>query len=300
MPAQGLPWLPPAKLLRVAEISRLARIAHAGGVRDFRITGGEPLIRRDVCEIVREIATLGTAEDPIDLALTTNAVLLDKFAKDLKDAGLSRINVSLDTLRPERFKKLTLRDQLGRVFAGLASAKEVGLFPIKLNTLLMPGVNEDEILDLVDYARREGFELRFIEQMPLGNNPWNGSTIITQVEILEKIAEKHVLTEVPGRGSAPAATWYVDGGPQKIGVIASVTRPFCGGCDRLRLTADGMLRTCLFSDRETDLVTPLRSGASDLEIAQLMGLAVHEKEPGHLIGKAGFKLPKRGMSAIGG
>ncbi len=300
MPAEGLPWLTKSELLTIEEIVRIAEVAYSAGFTEFRITGGEPLIRRDVPEIVRQLRALETPDNPLDLSLTTNAVLLDRYAHDLQAAGLDRVNVSLDTLRQDRFKRLTLRDQLPDVLEGLRAAREAGLGPIKLNTLLIPGVNEDEVLDLTDFAVTHGYQLRFIEQMPLGESPWDGSTIITQQEILEQLATKYTLEEVPGRGSAPAQRWYLNGGPASVGVIASVTKPFCGDCDRLRLTADGQLRTCLFSDRETDLRTPLRNGASNEELLDIMGMATWAKEAGHLIGKAGFKLPRRGMSAIGG
>lgn len=300
MPAEGLPWFPKQELLTVNEIVRLARVAYETGFRDFRITGGEPLIRPDVVDIVREIADLADDDNPIDLSLTTNAILLKKLAQPLKDAGLQRVNISLDTLQPQRYKNLTLRDRLSDVFDGLEAAKTAGLTPIKINTLLLPGVNDDEVLDLMAFALNGDYSLRFIEQMPLGGAPWDGSNIITQDQILDELRTKYTLTEVPARGSEPAATWFVDGGPAKVGVIASVTRPFCGDCDRLRITADGALRTCLFSDRETDLRGPLRSGASDTELVKTMGIALLAKEAGHLIGKSEFKTPKRGMSAIGG
>lgn len=300
MPAEGLPWLSSTDHLSVSEIVRLAKVAYGAGFRDFRITGGEPLIRREVVDIVSGIAGIASLTDPIDLAMTTNGILLDVYAERLKSAGLQRVNVSLDTLKPERFATLTLRDRLDRVFRGLETAKAVGFSPIKLNTLLIPGVNDDEILDLMGFSLENGYELRFIEQMPLGGAPWDGSTIITQDQILATLASKYDLKEVPARSNAPAARWLVDGGPQSVGVIASVTRPFCGDCDRLRVTADGAMRNCLFSDLETDLITPMRKGATDQDLLDLMRLSTTRKEPGHLIGKSEFTRPKRGMSAIGG
>lgn len=302
MPAEGLPWLAKNELLTVEEIIRLAGVAYSAGFREFRITGGEPLIRPDVPEIVSGLRSLaaGPGAADLDLSLTTNGLLLDKYAQKLADAGLNRVNVSLDTLRPERFRELTLRDKLPQVLAGLEAAQAAGLGPIKVNTLLIPGVNDDEVVDLTEFAVSRGYKQRFIEQMPLGDSPWDGSNIITQEQILDQLRERYELTAVPGRGSAPAQEWYLDGGPGTVGVIASVTKPFCGDCDRLRLTADGQLRTCLFSDKETDLRGPLRDGASDREILDLMGLATWAKEAGHLIGKAGFVLPARNMSRIGG
>ena len=300
MPAEGMPWLPSSHILTREEIVRVARILYSGGFTDFRITGGEPLIRPDAAQIIAGIQSIEGPGHPIDISLTTNALLLRKFAPKLKAAGLDRVNISLDTLRPERFVKLTLRDQFDRVMEGLQAARDADLRPIKINTLLMPGINEDEILDLVQFSVEGGYELRFIEQMPLGENKWDGSTIITQRDILDTLSTKYELSEVPGRGSAPAAKWYINGGPATVGIIASVTHPFCGDCDRLRLTADGQIRNCLFSDEETDLRLLLRSGASDEEILERLETAVKAKEPGHLIGKAGFTIPKRNMSGIGG
>lgn len=300
MPPEGLPWLPSDKVLGVDEILRLATIAHGAGFRDFRITGGEPLIRREVLDIVAGLADLGTDKDPIDLAMTTNGVLLDAYAAPLRAAGLQRLNVSLDTLRPERFRELTLRDRLPRVLNALEIAENVGFSPIKLNTLLIPGVNDDEILDLADFAITKGYELRFIEQMPLGGAPWDGTNIITQAQILETLRTRYRLDPMPARGNAPAALWRVDSGPRTIGVIASVTAPFCGDCDRLRITADGAMRNCLFSDLEIDLAGPMRSGSSDEGLLGLMRLSTKQKEAGHLIGKSEFSRPRRGMSAIGG
>lgn len=300
MPAEGLPWLPNSAILTREEILRLARIAHGAGFRDFRITGGEPLVRRDVVDIVAGLAAMGTEDDPIDLAMTTNGILLSSFAPALREAGLQRLNVSLDTLKKDRFKELTLRDRFDQVISGLEAAKKEGFSPIKLNTLLIPGVNDDEILDLLDFALEGGYELRFIEQMPLGGAPWDGSNIITQAQILETLSSRHRLDPVPDRTNAPAARWRVDGGPQTVGVIASVTAPFCGDCDRLRITADGALRNCLFSDLETDLLTPMRAGASDETLLDVMGVATRQKDAGHLIGRSEFSRPKRGMSAIGG
>lgn len=300
MPGEGLAWLPRRDHLSVEEIIRVAKVAYGAGIREFRLTGGEPLIRPEAIEIVRRLSQIPGDGEEVDLALTTNAVMLGRFAAPLKAAGLKRVNVSVDTLNQERFVSLTLRDRLAEVFAGLKAAKDAGLNPIKINTLLMPGINDDEVLSLTDFAVENGYELRFIEQMPLGDAAWDGSSIITQEQILRTLSTKYTLSEVPGRGSAPAAKWYLNGGPATVGVIASVTNPFCGDCDRLRLTADGQIRTCLFSDVETDLRTPLRAGASDEEISKLLHQATLGKEAGHLIGKAGFVVPERGMSRIGG
>lgn len=299
MPAEGLPWLSRTSLLTPAEIFEIAQAAHAVGFREFRITGGEPLIRREVVEIVAALAALNTPEDPVDISMTTNAVLLPRFAVPLREAGLGRLNVSLDTLNRQRFADLTLRDNLDEVLEGIASAKEAGFAQIKLNTLIMPGINDDEILDLTEFALTNGFELRFIEQMPLGEAAWDASQIITQQQILETLASRYHLGEIPGRGAAPAARWRIDDGPGSVGIIASVTNPFCGDCDRLRLSADGKMRTCLFSDKETDLGPALRGGSRE-ELLRVMADATWQKEAGHLIGKAGYTRPAKGMSQIGG
>lgn len=300
MPAEGMPWIPSSHILTSDEIIRVARILYRAGFSEFRITGGEPLIRPDAAEIIRGLRALEEPGRPLDLSLTTNAILLERLAPTLKDAGLDRVNVSLDTLRPGRFTQLTLRDRFTHVLAGLRAAREVGLSPIKINTLLMPGINDDEVLDLAAFCIESGYELRFIEQMPLGKHRWDPSEIITQQQILETLATRYELTEVPNRGSAPAARWYLDGGPATVGVIASVTQPFCAECDRLRLTADGQLRNCLFSDEEVDLRGPLRDGAADQTILGLARASVEAKEEGHLIGRTGFHIPRRNMSGIGG
>ena len=300
MPAEGMPWIPSTHILTADEIVRVARVLYLAGVTEFRITGGEPLIRPDAPEIIARLRALEEPGRPLDLALTTNAVLLERLAPTLKDAGLDRVNVSLDTLRPERFTQLTLRNRFDQVLAGLRAASEAGLSPIKINTLLMPGINDDEVLDLAEFCVEQGYELRFIEQMPLGEHRWDPAEIITQQQILDTLATRYELSEVPNRGSAPAAKWYLNGGPATVGVIASVTQPFCAECDRLRLTADGQVRNCLFSDEEVDLRGPLRDGADDATILGLVRKSVMAKEAGHLIGRAGFNLPKRNMSGIGG
>ncbi|WP_206192647.1 GTP 3',8-cyclase MoaA [Scrofimicrobium canadense] len=299
MPAEGLPWIAKDDLLSPEEIYFLAKAAYSAGIREFRLTGGEPLIRPEVVDIVARLATLSTAEDPVDLSMTTNAVLLPRFAVRLKEAGLNRLNVSLDTLRPERFAKLTLRNSLEQVLDGLHAAKDAGFTPIKINTLIMPGVNDDEILDLTDFSLKNGYELRFIEHMPLGISAWDADTIVTQADILRELSQRYTLTEMPNRKSAPAARWRIDDGGT-VGIIASVTNPFCGDCDRLRLSADGKMRTCLFSDDETDLRESLRNGADTQAILRIMALATLGKGPGHSVGQADYVRPKKGMSQIGG
>ena len=233
--------------------------------------------------------------------LTTNGLGLARTAPALAAAGLRRVNVSLDTLRPERFAELTRRDRLPDVLAGLAAARDAGLLPVKVNAVLMRGVNDDEAVDLLAWALESGYELRFIEQMPLDpQHGWDRSTMLSADEVLEQLSARWTLTPVDGRGSAPAERFLVDGGPAVVGVIGSVTRPFCSSCDRLRLTADGSLRNCLFAREESDLRTPLRAGASDDELVERLRAAVSAKRKGHGIGEPGFVQPDRPMSAIGG
>jgi GTP 3',8-cyclase len=301
MPAEGLDWLPKPELLTDDEIVRLVRIGvQLLGIREVRFTGGEPLVRRGIVGIVARAAEL--APRPT-LSLTTNGLGLARLAGPLRAAGLDRVNVSLDTLRPERFLRLTRRSRLDDVLLGIESAARAGLHPVKVNTVLMRGVNDDEPVDLLRWCLERGYELRFIEQMPLdAQHGWNRSTMVTAAEILERLSGSFVLTpEDPGaRGGAPAERWLVDGGPERVGIIASVTRPFCGDCDRVRLTADGQVRNCLFAREESDLRGALRAGASDEEIAARWEAAMRTKRPGHGIDDPSFLQPARPMSAIGG
>ena len=294
MPAEGLPWLPAPELLTDDELVRLVTVATSLGVRTVRLTGGEPLIRPGLVGLIARLAPL------VDLSLTTNGLGLTRLAQPLVDAGLRRVNVSLDTLRPERFLELTRRDRLDEVVDGLAAAAAAGLKPVKVNTVLMRGVNDDEALELLDWCLERGYELRFIEQMPLDpQHAWDRAVMVTADEILERLSVRHTLTPAE-RGSAPAEVWLVDGGPARVGVVGSVTRPFCGTCDRIRLTADGQLRNCLFARKESDLRAPLRAGATDAELAVRMQAAVRAKKAGHGIDEPGFLQPDRPMSAIGG
>ena len=301
MPADGVPWLPGESMLSTAELVRVARVAVDLGIRGIRLTGGEPLLRPDVVDVVAALAELGTAGDHPEISLTTNALRLPAMAGPLKDAGLSRVNVSLDTLDRERYQQLTRRDRLPQVIAGLAAAQAVGFAPIKLNAVAMRGVNDAEVVDLVRFAIDHGYEMRFIEQMPLdAGHTWDRTQMVTQAEILEQLAAEFTLTELPGRGTAPAQKWLVDDGPGTVGVIASVTSPFCGSCDRLRLTADGQLRACLFSAGETDVRTVVRTGGDDEAIAAALRVCVAGKRAGHDIDDPSFLQPNRPMSAIGG
>src|SRR5579871_4826558 len=306
MPAEGLPWLPKAELLTDDEIVRLVGIGVSLlGIRDVRLTGGEPLIRPNLPEIVARLAALTPRPR---LSLTTNAVGLERLAEPLAAAGLDRVNVSLDTLDPEVFRTLTRRDRHARVLAGIEAAHKAGLRPVKINTVLMRGVNDHEAPALLRWCLDRGYELRFIEQMPLdAQHGWDRAVMVTAQEILAALRTEFTL-EPEGeqaRGSAPAETWLVDGGPGapgggRVGVIASVTRPFCGACDRTRITADGQVRTCLFAREESDLRTLLRSGAPDEAIAEAWQIAMLGKKAAAGIGEPGFVQPRRPMSAIGG
>src|SRR4051794_4881142 len=299
MPAEGLEWLPKPELLTFEELTRLVDVATRLGVTSVRLTGGEPLLRRGLPELVRQLAAL---EHRPRLAMTTNGLGLDRLAAPLRDAGLDRVNVSLDTVDREAFARLTRRDRLDDVVAGLAAAAAAGLTPVKVNAVAMRGVNDEGVADLLQWCLDRGYELRFIEQMPLdAQHAWDRSQMVTQAEVLERLGERFTLTPAPTeRGSAPAQVWTVDGGPATVGVIASVSQPFCGACDRLRLTADGQLRNCLFARDESDLRAPLRAGASDEELAALMVRAVAGKRAGHGIDDPLFLQPVRPMSAIGG
>jgi cyclic pyranopterin phosphate synthase len=300
MPAEGLPWLAGPELLTDDEIVRLIRVAvQRLGVTEVRFTGGEPLIRPGLVRIVTEVAAL----DPRPtISLTTNGIGLDRHAPALRAAGLDRVNVSLDTLDPARFTELTRRPRLDAVLAGLAGAASAGLAPVKVNSVLMRGINDDEAPALLRFALAHGYELRFIEQMPLdAQHGWDRTAMVTADEILASLRREFDLRADPAeRGSAPAETWLVDGGPARVGVIASVTRPFCGDCDRTRLTADGQVRACLFATEESDLRGALRAGMDDDELADRWRAAMWGKRAGHGIDDPSFLQPARPMSAIGG
>jgi cyclic pyranopterin phosphate synthase len=300
MPAEGLDWLPKPELLTFEELARVVAIAVRLGVTSVRLTGGEPLLRRGLPELVAQIAAI---EPRPRIAMTTNGLGLDRLARPLRDAGLDRVNVSLDTVDRDAFTRLTRRDRLDDVVKGLQAAADAGLAPVKVNAVAMRGVNDTSVADLLQWCLDRGYELRFIEQMPLdADHRWQRSTMVTQSEILERLGERFTLTPTgaDARGSAPAETWLVDGGPAVVGVIASVSQPFCGACDRMRLTADGQLRSCLFARSEDDLRTPLRAGASDDELAAQMMRLMAAKKAGHGIDDPTFLQPARPMSAIGG
>lgn len=306
MPEQGNEWLARTSILSTDEIVEVAEVAASLGIRTFRLTGGEPLLRADIVEVVRRIARIEGAEGPVEVAMTTNGISLAAKLPQLIDAGLTRLNISIDTINRQRFADLTRRDRLDDVFEGIAAAAASELRPLKLNAVAMRGVNDDELVDLVSFAMDVGAELRFIEQMPLdAGHTWDRATMVTREEILAKLGERWQLEPVPGRGGAPAEKWRLDSGPHEVGVIASVTAPFCGACDRLRLTADGQLRNCLFSMAEYDLTALLRGGGSVPgqragDIAALLRSCVLGKLPGHAIDDPSFLQPARGMNAIGG
>lgn len=336
MPAEGVPWLARETVLSTDELVRIARVGVELGITEIRLTGGEPLLRPDVVDVVRRLTALTGPSGSPEVSLTTNALRLPGLAAPLRDAGLTRVNISLDTLDRARFQQLTRRDRLVETLAGVAAAEAAGLAPIKINAVAMRGVNDDEVVDLTRWAVDHGYQMRFIEQMPLdGGHTWDRTAMVTQAEILERLTGAFRLTEVPGRGAAPAELWYVDGGPATVGVIASVSAPFCGACDRLRLTADGQLRACLFSQTETDVRAILRgtgpggpagpaaaespaespdgpttfaptaearagAGAIDAALADAYRRCLAGKRAGHDIDDPTFLQPARPMSAIGG
>ena len=298
MPAEGLDWLPTEQTLTDDEVVRLITIGvQRLGIREVRFTGGEPLLRRGLVDIVARTHALG-----VETSLTTNALGLTRTAQALADAGLDRINASIDSVRPETFATITRRDRLADVVSGLEAARAAGLGPIKLNAVLLRGTNDDQAAELLRWSIDHGYELRFIEQMPLdAQHDWSRAAMVTADEIHEALAAEFTLTPHGApRGSAPAELFDVDGGPSTVGIIASVTRPFCGDCDRVRLTADGQVRNCLFAREESDLRTALRSGAGDEEIAERWVIAMLGKRAGHGIDDESFLQPDRPMSAIGG
>ena len=303
MPFNFDKWLPSETMLTATELVKVIEIAVSQGIKEVRLTGGEPLLRPDIVEIVSRINSL---ENAPELSMTTNGVALAKVAQQLADAGLRRINISLDTLDWERFKRLTFRDRYDDVIEGIAAARVAGLEPIKINTVLMRDINGDEALPLLKWALSENLNLRFIEQMPLdAGDAWTRNNLITAEEIFSQLNAEYELTPVADRGSSPAEEFYVNGGTATVGIIASVTRSFCANCDRMRLTSDGQLRNCLFSNTETDLRSILRNGRlaeseKREDIVKAFGLSVKSKMPGHGINNSDFVKPARPMSAIGG
>jgi cyclic pyranopterin phosphate synthase len=303
MPHDFAAWLPSQDLLTTDELIAVIEAAVSQGIDEIRLTGGEPLLRPGIVEIV---ARINAISNPPKLSMTTNGLALAKLAQPLVDAGLSRINISLDTLDRERFKKLTFRDRISDVFAGIDAARAAGLKPLKINSVLMRGVNDDESIALLRWALAQRLDLRFIEQMPLdAGGSWSRDQMITADEIYGQLSSEFTLTPVEDRGSSPAEEFYVDGGPGLVGIIGSVTRPFCGECDRVRLTSDGQIRACLFSMTETDMRGILRS--NDLtpdqkseSLVKAFHSTIKAKLPGHGINDPSFIQPTRPMSAIGG
>ena len=308
MPGEGVPWLPKTSLLTREELVDLVGIAVEAGIAEVRLTGGEPLLRPDIVAIVAGIAALEGPGGRPEVSITTNGIGLARLATALAEAGLARVNVSLDTLDRDTFTRMARRDRLADTLAGIEAVRAVGLGPLKLNTVLLRGVNTHEAVDLLRFALDRGAELRFIEQMPLdAGHTWTREGMVTADETQARLEEAFHLEAIPGRGAAPAESYRVrplgepDGEPLgTVGIIASVTRPFCGSCDRLRLTADGQLRNCLFATSESDLRTPLREGAPREEITRRIHASLAAKLPGHGINDPGFLQPRRPMSAIGG
>jgi len=298
MPAEGLQWLPKDELLTFEELTRLLTLFVRLGVRGLKITGGEPTIRADLPTLAGMFRQAGPN---LDISITTNGLLLDRLAAPLAAAGVDRATVSCDSLLQHRFAEMTRRDALDKVLAGIRAAEAAGLTPIKINTVVIGGTNDDEVVDFARWARETGYEVRFIEYMPLdAQHAWERAKVVPGARILDAIdtvfplAARHHETE-------PATTYgFADGSPGTVGVIASVTEPFCDTCNRLRLTAEGQFRTCLFALDETDLRTPMRDGASDDELEGLIRAAVWAKWSGHRVNHPDFVQPERSMSAIGG
>ena len=297
MPAEGLDWMAREDLLTYEELTRVARVCvERFGFDGIRLTGGEPTVRANLPVLIEQLSSLG-----VDLSLTTNGTTLTNLAPALASAGLERINISLDSLKRERFEQITRRDELDKVLEGIDAAVGAGLAPVKINCVVMRGVNDDEIIDFAHFGRERGVTVRFIEFMPLdAQGEWTNEQVVTKAEIVAAIGDVFPLEPVAERESDPAARWrYVDGSGE-FGVIPSVTEAFCESCDRVRLTADGMLRHCLFATRELDLRTLLRNEATDDDLAAAITAEVGAKWAGHQINQVHFIRPARSMSQIGG
>jgi cyclic pyranopterin phosphate synthase len=291
--------MPKEELLAYEEMARIAEVLIESGVRSIKVTGGEPLVRRDVDHLVRALRSI---DDTLDISITTNGFLLGSMAARLADAGLDRVTVSCDSLLKHRFAEMTLRDALDEVIAGLRVAAEMGLTPVKINTVVIKGVNDDEAVGFARLARDTGYEVRFIEYMPLdAQDSWAAEKVVPGAEVIAQIAAAFELVPDTDEEPEPVTPYrFADGAPGRVGIIPSVTAPFCDSCNRLRLTADGQLRACLFSLEETDLRGPLRDGATDDELSELAHACVAAKWSGHRIGQADFVKPARSMSMIGG
>lgn len=303
MPEEGLKWLDRAEVLTFEEIERIARICvERFGLDSVRLTGGEPTVRAHLPKLIERLAQLRLQDGrKPDIALTTNGATLRSIATQLRQAGLDRINVSLDSLQRERFLAMTRRDELENVLAGINEAVAAGFDKVKINSVVERGTNDDEILDLATFGRDKGVEVRFIEFMPLdATNEWERNKVVTQDEIVSAIAQVYPLEQIPARGAAPADRWRYLDGKGTVGVIPSVSQPFCGDCDRVRITSDGQFRTCLFATNDFDLRSIMRNGGTDDEMAQLIIDAVDTKWAGHQINQVNFIRPNRSMSQIGG
>jgi cyclic pyranopterin phosphate synthase len=302
MPEEGMQFLPRSAVMTFEEIERLARIfVERYGVDSIRLTGGEPTVRAHLPVLVAKLAALETADGPIDLAMTTNAATMRLVAASLREAGLRRVNISLDTLDRAKFLQMTRRDELDNVLDGIVAAQAAGFDPVKINAVIERGVNDDEILDLARFGRERGLEIRFIEFMPLdADGHWGNDQVVGQDEIVETINAVFPVEQMPARGAAPADRFrYLDGGGT-VGVIPTVTKPFCGDCDRVRLTAEGDFRTCLFATTEATLLDAIRAGQTDDQIAARIEAAVAKKWAGHRINQVNFIRPGKSMSQIGG
>ena len=300
IPEEDIEWLPKGQLATLEELARIARVAVACGVKKLRVTGGEPLLRKNLPTLIADLAKIPGLQD---LALTTNGTELPRLAGALRGAGLERVNVSLDSLDRDTFQKLAQRDALDAVLAGIDAAEAAGLLPLSINCVAIRGVNDGEAVAFARFARERGFEVRFIEFMPLEHGQrWGHHALVPGHELRARVEEAFPLRPAPDQDPhAPSKDWvFADGAPGRMGFIDSVTAPFCATCNRIRLTADGKLRTCLFSLREHDLLGPMRAGISDEELAGLLRGAVAQKELKHHITDGLFVKPERTMSQIGG
>ena len=310
MPEEGMQWLNRSDVMSFEEIERLARIfVERYGVKGIRLTGGEPTVRAHLPVLISKLSKLVGPDGPVNLAMTTNGATMRLLADPLKQAGLNRVNISLDTLDRAKFHQMTRRDELNNVLDGICAAQEVGFDPVKINAVIERGINDSELLDLATFGREQNVEVRFIEFMPLdAEGHWMNDKVVGQDEILEKISSKYPLEVLPARGAAPADRFrFLDGGlygegspGSMIGVIPTITKPFCGDCERVRLTAEGDFRTCLFANKEFDLLTALRSGESDDQVADRIEAAVATKWAGHQIHQVNFTRPAKSMSQLGG
>ncbi|KAA3597860.1 MAG: GTP 3',8-cyclase MoaA [Calditrichaeota bacterium] len=297
MPEEGLDWFPKEQILTFEEIERLVRIFAELGVNKIRLTGGEPLVRKNLHLLIKKLNAIPQIQD---IGMTTNGLLFKKYAQQLFDAGLSRVNISLDSLDPKIFFEMTRRDQLNDVIEAIKEAQRIGFSPIKINLVPIKGMNDHEMLEFGHFARDENLDVRFIEFMPIGADDWTLDDVVPTQKIKDVLNQISPLVEVPHDERLPAAEYTFADGKGKVGFISSVTEPFCGSCNRVRITADGRFRTCLFSIEETNFLALLREGKTDDEIAKIIEERVWIKEPGHLINKDAFVKPTRTMSQIGG